>query len=164
MEQTDNIVKMASRHSLAIIDELGRGTSSTDGIAIAFATLKFLLTKTKCRVLFATHYHVLVEYFRLYDEIKFGVMNSLVDEQTEMVIFLYKLVEGESLKSQGIKVAEMIGLPEAVIEVAHERAESFNSSTGIMKLIALNSIFNELVDVLSAEVLGAKELNVIVNF
>ena len=66
MEETLNIVKEASKNSLAILDELGRGTSTFDGVAIAYAVLKYLLANVKCRIMFATHYHVLIEEFKMY--------------------------------------------------------------------------------------------------
>lgn len=69
MEETLNIVKEATANSLAILDELGRGTSTFDGVAIAYAVLKYLLDNVKCRIMFATHYHVLIEEFRMYKEI-----------------------------------------------------------------------------------------------
>lgn len=69
MEETGNVTRLATRHSLCILDELGRGTSTFDGVSIAYAVLKYLATKIKCRALFATHYHILIEYFGLYDEI-----------------------------------------------------------------------------------------------
>lgn len=83
MEETANITKLATRHSLAILDELGRGTSTFDGVAIAYAVLKYLVQNIKCRALFATHYHILLEYFRLYDEIKNCYMKTIIDESQE---------------------------------------------------------------------------------
>jgi len=77
MEETANLTKLGTENSLAILDELGRGTSTFDGVAIAFAVLKYLVQNIKCRALFATHYHILLEYFRLYtDEIKYCFMNT----------------------------------------------------------------------------------------
>ena len=66
MEETLNIVQDATENSLAILDELGRGTSTFDGVAIAYSVLKYLLNNVKCRIMFATHYHVLIEEFKMY--------------------------------------------------------------------------------------------------
>ena len=66
MEETLNIVKSGTSHSLAILDELGRGTSTFDGVSLAFSVLKYLVENVKCRTIFATHYHVLIEEFRFF--------------------------------------------------------------------------------------------------
>lgn len=71
MEETLNICRTSSKRSLAILDELGRGTSTFDGVAIAYSVLKYLVESIKCRIMFATHYHILLEEFRLYPEIEF---------------------------------------------------------------------------------------------
>jgi len=71
MEETLNICRTSSKCSLAILDELGRGTSTFDGVAIAYSVLKYLVESVKCRIMFATHYHILLEEFRLYPEIEF---------------------------------------------------------------------------------------------
>jgi DNA mismatch repair protein MSH6 len=63
MEETLNIVKKATKNSIAILDELGRGTSTFDGVAIAYSVLKYIIDSIQCRTLFATHYHLLIEEF-----------------------------------------------------------------------------------------------------
>ena len=107
MEETLNIVKYGTQNSLAILDELGRGTSTFDGVAIAFSVLKYLVENIKCLTLFATHYHILLDEFRFYKQIEFFHMNAKVDELNEKVIFLYKLTKGECLNSFGISVAKV---------------------------------------------------------
>lgn len=82
MEETVNIVKHSTKNSLVILDELGRGTSTFDGAAIAYSVIKYLSNNIKCRALFATHYHMLIEYFRLYEEIRFCFMKTLLDKVT----------------------------------------------------------------------------------
>ena len=76
MEETANIIEYGTKKSLAIIDELGQGTSTLDGIAIAFAFLKYMLTHLQCRCLFTTHYHILLEFLRPYEGIKKCLMSS----------------------------------------------------------------------------------------
>lgn len=92
MEETLNIAKYGSMNSLAIVDELGRGTSTFDGVSIAYSVLKYILDNLKCRILFATHYHVLLDEFRDFPDVSFYHMDSKIDYNTEKVIFLYKLV------------------------------------------------------------------------
>lgn len=107
MEETLNIVKSGTINSIAILDELGRGTSTFDGVALAYSVLKYILENLKCRTIFATHYHVLIEEFRMYKEITFYHMAANVDPDKEKVIFLYKLKEGECNQSFGINVAKV---------------------------------------------------------
>jgi DNA mismatch repair protein MSH6 len=66
LEETCNIVKEATSRSLVLLDELGRGTSTFDGVSIAFGVLKYIIDRIKCKTLFSTHYHILLEEFRLY--------------------------------------------------------------------------------------------------
>jgi len=108
MEETVNILKSGTVRSLAILDELGRGTSTFDGVALAFSVLKFLLENLRCRTIFATHYHVLIEEFRIFPEIEFYHMDAVIDEVNEKVQFLYKLKEGECHQSFGLNVAKVL--------------------------------------------------------
>ncbi|MCR5495843.1 MAG: DNA mismatch repair protein MutS [Treponema sp.] len=111
MTETANILRSASRKSLVIMDEVGRGTSTEDGLSIAWAVSEYLLDKLKCRTLFATHYHELtrIENPRL----KLLCMDVL--QQGESVTFLRKIKEGASENSYGIHVAKLAGIPDSVI-------------------------------------------------
>lgn len=92
MEETANIIEYSTRNSLVIIDELGRGTSTIDGVSIAYSFLKYLLTTLDCRCLFTTHYHILLEYLRPFNTFKTCMMNNTLDKINNRIIFLYKLV------------------------------------------------------------------------
>ena len=94
MEETVNIIKQATRNSLVIVDELGRGTSTFDGYAIANAVLKYLVTRIKCLSLFSTHYHMLLNDFRDMPRVACYHMAS-VQESKIKVTFLYKFIRGE---------------------------------------------------------------------
>lgn len=107
MEETLNIVKSGTINSLAIIDELGRGTSTFDGVALAYSVLKYLVENIRCRTIFATHYHMLNEEFRMYPEIEYYHMDAIIDEENEKVIFLYKLKEGMCHHSFALNVAKV---------------------------------------------------------
>jgi len=122
MEETHSIVTEATRNSLLIVDELGRGTSTYDGVAIAYSTLKYIAEKLKCITLFATHYHLLLEEFQLYQNISNYHMESEFDEEKDEIKFLYKFIEGQAKKSHGIVIAKFSGLPDNVIKVAKEKA------------------------------------------
>ena len=122
LEETWKILMEASRNSLVIMDELGRGTSTYDGVSIAYATLKYLAEYVRCITLFATHYHLLLEEFRLYRNVKNYYMASEVDNEKEEIQFKYKFVKGEADKSYGIIISKMAGIPENVLSIAKEKA------------------------------------------
>src|SRR5438876_3616478 len=118
MNETANIINNATEHSLVILDEIGRGTSTFDGLSIAWSVAEFLHDKIKARTLFATHYH---ELTKLAAERK-GVcnFNVAVREWNEQIIFLRKIVPGGADKSYGIQVARLAGLPKEILDRAKE--------------------------------------------
>ena len=118
MNETANIINNATDRSLVILDEIGRGTSTFDGLSIAWSVAEFLDDKIKARSLFATHYH---ELTKLAEERK-GVcnLNVAVREWNEQIIFLRKIVPGGADKSYGIQVARLAGLPKEVLDRAKE--------------------------------------------
>jgi DNA mismatch repair protein MutS len=118
MNETSNIVNNATDRSLVILDEIGRGTSTFDGLSIAWSVAEFLHDKIKARTLFATHYH---ELTKLAGE-RTGVcnLNVAVREWNEQIIFLRKIVPGGADKSYGIQVARLAGLPKEILDRAKE--------------------------------------------
>ncbi len=118
MNETANIVNNASARSLVILDEIGRGTSTFDGLSIAWSVAEFLHDKIKARTLFATHYH---ELTKLAEERK-GVcnFNVAVREWNEQIIFLRKIVPGGADRSYGIQVARLAGLPKEILDRAKD--------------------------------------------
>ena len=118
MNETSNIVNNATERSLVILDEIGRGTSTFDGLSIAWSVAEFLHDKVKARTLFATHYH---ELTKLADD-RPGVcnFNVAVREWNEQIIFLRKIVPGGADKSYGIQVARLAGLPKEILDRAKD--------------------------------------------
>ncbi|MGO9613542.1 MAG: DNA mismatch repair protein MutS [Dissulfurispiraceae bacterium] len=116
MIEAANILNNATDKSLVLLDEVGRGTSTFDGISIAWAVAEFLVKKIKARTLFATHYNELTDLALSMDGIK--NYNVVVKEWGEEVIFLRKIESGSADKSYGIQVARLAGLPDEVIESA----------------------------------------------
>src|SRR3982750_1096485 len=120
MQETANILHTATSRSLVVLDEIGRGTATFDGLSIAWAVAEFLATNPRGRpkTLFATHYHELTD---LADATP-GVVNFHVSarEWKDDIIFLRKIVPGRSDRSYGIQVARLAGLPPAVIARARE--------------------------------------------
>ncbi|MDQ3119279.1 MAG: DNA mismatch repair protein MutS, partial [Verrucomicrobiota bacterium] len=116
MNETANIVNNATARSLVILDEIGRGTSTFDGLSIAWSVAEFLHDNIKARTLFATHYH---ELTKLAEE-RSGVcnLNVAVREWNEQIIFLRKIVPGGADRSYGIQVARLAGLPKEILDRA----------------------------------------------
>jgi DNA mismatch repair protein MutS len=118
MNETANIVNNATARSLVILDEIGRGTSTFDGLSIAWSVAEFLHDKIRARALFATHYHELTKLA----EQRSGVcnLNVAVREWNEQIIFLRKIVPGGADKSYGIQVARLAGLPPDILDRAKD--------------------------------------------
>ena len=113
MSELAGILKNATENSLVILDEIGRGTSTYDGLAIAWATAEHISSVTKCKTLFATHYHELTELEDNLDNVKNYAVE--VEENGEDVIFMHKIVKGHANSSYGIYVAKLAGVPNKTI-------------------------------------------------
>jgi DNA mismatch repair protein MutS len=126
MHEAANIANTASQRSLILLDEIGRGTSTFDGISIAWALTEFLHNRIGAKTLFATHYHELNELAEIYPRIR----NYKVDvrEYGDKVIFLHKVVPGFADHSYGIQVAQMAGLPEEVTDRAKNILKNLEES------------------------------------
>jgi DNA mismatch repair protein MutS len=116
MVETANILNHATHKSLLILDEVGRGTSTYDGVSIAWAVVEHIAQKLKARTLFATHYHELTRLSASFPNVK--NFNIAVREWNEQILFLRKIVEGGTDKSFGIQVARLAGVPKSVVERA----------------------------------------------
>ncbi len=123
MVETANILHHATPRSLVILDEIGRGTSTYDGLAIARAVIEYLHNNRRCgaRTLFATHYHELVEVSRLFPRVR--PYTIAVTEEEGQIVFLRKIVPGGADKSYGIHVAQLAGIPRQVVHRAQEILE-----------------------------------------
>jgi len=118
MNETANILNHATSRSLVILDEIGRGTSTFDGLSIAWSVAEYLNITLRARTLFATHYHELTELARLLPATK--NYNVAVREWGDQIMFLRKIVPGGTDKSYGIQVARLAGLPAPVLKRAKE--------------------------------------------
>lgn len=124
MTEAANILHHATHRSLVILDELGRGTSTFDGLSLAWAITEHLATQIKCRTLVATHYHEMTELASLLR----GVKNYNVavreyrasDKHDDGIVFLYRILEGGASKSYGIHVAKLAGIPKPIIQRSKE--------------------------------------------
>jgi DNA mismatch repair protein MutS len=131
MHEAANIVNTATERSLILLDEIGRGTSTFDGISIAWALTEYLHERIGAKTLFATHYHELNELADVFARIK----NYKVDvrEYGDKVIFLHKVMPGFADHSYGIQVAQMAGLPEEVTERAKQVLKNLESSELVVR-------------------------------
>ncbi|MFH1275925.1 MAG: DNA mismatch repair protein MutS [Candidatus Woesearchaeota archaeon] len=118
MQETASILHNATEKSLIILDEIGRGTSTFDGVSIAWSVAEHIYNKIKAKTMFATHYHVLNKLADKFDNIK--NYNLAVKESKGEVIMLHKLISGASDQSHGVHVAKIAGMPLEVIERAKE--------------------------------------------
>ncbi len=118
MNEVSNIIKNATKDSLLILDEIGRGTSTQDGLSIAWAVLEYIATTIKARTLFATHYHKLTE---LQGKLP-GVVNMrvTVSEFDNQMSFLRKVEYGSTNQSFGVEVARLAGIPQVIVNRAKE--------------------------------------------
>ncbi len=119
MQETANILHNASRHSLVLMDEIGRGTSTFDGLSLAWACAIELATGLRCLTLFATHYFELTALPEQFD----GIANVHLDavEQGDSIVFLHRVKDGPANQSYGLQVAQLAGLPRPVIARAREK-------------------------------------------
>jgi DNA mismatch repair protein MutS len=128
MNETANILRHATPRSLVVLDEIGRGTSTYDGLSIAWAVAEALHDRDGkgVRTLFATHYHELTDLLTAKHRVK--NFNIAVKEWNDQIIFLRKLIPGGTSRSYGIQVARIAGLPEQVLERAKEILENLEGS------------------------------------
>ena len=141
MVETAAILGRATQRSLVVLDEIGRGTATFDGLSIAWACVEALHDGTRCRALFATHFHELTALAGRLDRMSNHTMK--VREYRSEVIFLHAVAPGAADRSYGIQVARLAGLPDSVVERAREvlshlesRSETAGSLTGDLPLFA----------------------------
>ncbi len=118
MIETANLLNNATAHSLVILDEIGRGTSTLDGLSLAWAIAEHVAANIRCRTLFATHYHELTDLANRFQGVR--NLNAAVREWEDQVIFLHRIVEGGTDRSYGIHVARLAGVPKSVLERANQ--------------------------------------------
>ncbi len=125
MVEVSNILQNATKNSLIILDEVGRGTSTMDGLSIAFAVTKYITEKIHAKTIFATHYHELTELEMVTEGIK--NYKIMVKEQAGKIVFLRKISRGRSERSFGIEVASLAGLPKDVLKNAKKILKDLES-------------------------------------
>ena len=138
MLETANILNNATSRSLIILDEIGRGTSTFDGVAIAWSVAEHIYNKIKAKTMFATHYHVMNKLAEKFEGI--NNYNVAVTEVDDELIYLRKLIPGGTDQSHGIHVAKMAGLPDKVLERAKEIQELLEKDDTMVNKIKVNKL------------------------
>jgi len=133
MNETANILNNATSRSLIILDEIGRGTSTYDGVSIAWAVVEYIYKKIRANTLFATHYHVLNKLEKELEKIR--NYNIAVKETDDSIIFLRKIILGGTDKSYGVQVAKLAGLPKDVIQRSMEIMDTLEKQDTMKKKI-----------------------------
>ena len=128
MKESATALKHATKNSLILFDELGRGTSTYDGMSLAGAIIKYISKNIKCKTLFSTHYHELTDMENKLQGIK--NVHVTISEEGEDITFLHKVMDGSVDKSYGINVAKLANLPQSVIDDANEMLEVYESKEG----------------------------------
>ncbi|NNM87886.1 MAG: DNA mismatch repair protein MutS, partial [Phycisphaerae bacterium] len=148
MTETANILHHASADSLVILDEIGRGTSTLDGLALAWAITEYLSDSVRCRTLFATHYHELTEL----PESTSAVCNFsvLVREWEDQIVFMHRIVAGHADRSYGVQVARLAGVPRSVIVRAKKLMEQLEVRVGKARPRAAATAVSSQIDLFDA--------------
>ncbi|CCH61918.1 hypothetical protein TBLA_0F03840 [Henningerozyma blattae CBS 6284] len=133
LSETKKILDTATNRSLLVVDELGRGGSSSDGFAIAESVLHHVATHIQSLGFFATHYGNLGLSFKSHPQIRELKMQILVDDKTRNVTFLYKLINGQSEGSFGMHVASMCGIPKEIVDRAQDAADNLEHTSKLFK-------------------------------
>jgi DNA mismatch repair protein MutS len=127
MLETSAILAQSTNRSLIILDEVGRGTSTYDGVSIAWSVLEYVHDELKCRCLFASHYHELTTMSNFLSALKNYTV--AIEETRESILFLHKIIPGTADKSYGIHVAQLAGLPTSVVKRANELLLKFEKTS-----------------------------------
>ena len=115
MKEVNNILRHATKDSLIILDEVGRGTSTFDGLSLAWAILEYIINKIHSKTLFATHYHELIDLEHVFNCVKNKHIQVIEDNENDEIVFMRKIMDGGANKSYGIAVAKLAGIPIEVI-------------------------------------------------
>jgi DNA mismatch repair ATPase MutS len=158
LEETSEILRSATRSSLVTIDELGRGTSTWDGCAVALATAEYLVSTIKPFCMFVTHYPTVNELAGQFSpaglvkafHMAFVEHESDIDH-VKTVSFLYRLTEGACRQSYGLNVALMAEIPRVVVELAARKSNQLKTERDFKQRSLLHALFEELMDLLSGQ-------------
>ncbi len=142
MNEVSNIINQATDQSLIILDEVGRGTSTYDGLSLAWAITEYISQKIKAKTLFATHYHELTTLDDKYQNIK--NLQVKVEEDGQDIIFLHEIGPGKADRSYGIQVAQLAGLPRTIIRQAKKILSDLEKDQNQYRQISIEQLMDDL--------------------
>ena len=160
MNEVSNILKNATSHSFVILDEVGRGTSSDDGLSISMSLVEYISKKTRFKTVFATHFHELTILENELDNVK-NLKIEILNEDNNLV-FLRKIKEGKSDRSYGIEVAKLSGLPDELIKNAQKFMKKIDEDK-IINLDKSNNIKNTMSEISDDKINEIKDISSNVN-
>jgi DNA mismatch repair protein MutS len=137
MTETANILNNATKHSLVLMDEIGRGTSTYDGLSLAWATAEYLANKISAKTLFATHYFELTELPEQLPQLANVHLDAV--EHNDTIAFMHKVLDGAASKSFGLQVASLAGVPKSVIKQAKHKLHMLENHQSISEIPAGSS-------------------------
>ena len=140
MKEANYALQNATKDSLILFDELGRGTATYDGMSLAYAILEYIHNEIKCKTLFSTHYHELTDLTKNLKRLRNVHVEAI--EEDGNITFLHKVVEGAVSKSYGINVASLAHLPESVIEKASNILTSYEIKNNKKEIQVVQTSFN----------------------
>ena len=166
--ETSAMLRCATKNSLLLLDELGRGTSTYDGTAIAYSVIQEISLNLKCRCLFSTHYHTLVTDFMDNTQVQLAHMACRIEKESDEEIdadplkenlsFLYKIAEGPAARSYGFNVAKLAGIEDSIIKDAFSKAKEIETSCKVLSMLQLacqSGESNESHEVLKRHILAS---------
>ncbi|KAG9843071.1 DNA mismatch repair protein msh-3, partial [Aureobasidium melanogenum] len=151
LSETSDILKQATSRSLIILDELGRGTSTHDGVAIAQAVLDYVVRETKALTLFITHYQALSKMAEQYEarelrNVHMRFTEEVAGDDHTDITFLYEVGEGVAHRSYGLNVARLAGLPKDVLDIAAIKSTQMEEEANRRKMAHLSRLFSSTLE------------------
>ena len=160
MKEVNNILRHATKNSLIILDEVGRGTSTFDGLSLAWAIIEYIIKNIHSKTLFATHYHELIDLEHTFSCVKNKHIQVIEDKENDEIVFLRKILDGGSNKSYGIAVAKLAGIPIDVINRSKIILDSIEKKEIEIEKDISDNINNERLDISKKIITNLNNINI----
>ena len=160
MKEVNNILRHATKNSLIILDEVGRGTSTFDGLSLAWAIIEYIIKNIHSKTLFATHYHELIDLEHTFSCVKNKHIQVIEDKENDEIVFLRKILDGGANKSYGIAVAKLAGIPIDVINRSKIILDSIEKKEIEIEKDISDNINNERLDISKKIITNLNNINI----